>query len=617
MRELQSLSFLLAFALSGCLLGGGTDQPSSDHRAGGGVGTTNGDLVGRVKLADASPAEGVQVRLFNIRLGDSGDIFAAEWAGLSDSSGRFGFSHVPPGRHALSATHTGAGTLAILPRLAKDTVGFLAFDGLLLPWVTLTGRVFASDSGAKTPIRVCIPGLRECVSPGSDSVFTYPRAPQGKFDLLFLHGGVAFYLPVSVQAEGGEKLFLKDVRLDTGAPATQGFAFYASTLRKSVYILPHPYTRAARPAWYDGKDFGGIRYFMATEKDQFTQWDVEDYLDWRHVRILDMPLYTPSAADGPSLRNFPHYLRLTSAEIDFSQVKSGGADLRVSRGDGTHLPYSIERWDSAAGLAEIWVDIDRLDPGSPTQRFAVRWGNPDATDRSSPEAALGPVPHARQLWSFDDNSTSSLVADRGGHHPGYFTRLGLGKDATRNHAGTGMVGGSLKLDGSSDLITIDPHPALDHPRMTLALWARNTAASLKAQQYIVLKGDSGRKQWHLALDPTLRLRFGLGKPDGRWSGAWVSRDPVPSIDAWHHYAATFEEGKVRVFLDGVEMPAGKPNGTLPKMIPALNAPIYLGRGFLATEQFWSGEVDNLSLEGAVRSPDWIRLLYQTQKNQTP
>lgn len=609
-----------ALGISACLLAGGCqlvgekeDRPGGAVHAGGGSRTTNGEVAGRVKLADASPAEGAQVRLFRIRLGDDAEIHSGEWAGISDSLGRFSFRSVPAGRFSLSVTHAAAGTRAIVARIQKDTAGHLVFDGLLTPWVDLVGRVLPGPGVEPTSVRVCIPGLDGCVHPGPDSVFVFPRAPQGRYDLVFLAGSVAYYLPIAVASRGQDIIHLKDIPLDSAPKPDQAFQYYETDGILSSYVLPRGYRKAEIPPWYVGKDFSGARYFRATAQDQFEQWDVEDYQDWKHSRIVAMPLYRPVGSDRTPLREFPCFLRLTRAELDFAQARPGGEDFRISRGDGTHLAYSITRWDSAAGLAELWVNIDQMAPETPTQQFNLRWGNEDATDRSDPSAVLGPVPGRRQQWGFDDRAPNSLVRDARGTHPGYLTRIGSGKDTTARNAVPGTVGGALRMDGVSDLITIDPHPEFDHPEFTLSLWARNAKAKLAAQEYLVLKGEEGRKQWHLALDPTHRVRVGLGRADGRWSGAWISRDPVDRIDAWHHYAVTYAGGKVRVFVDGVELAAGKPNGTLPPSLPLLDSPLFLGRGFLESESFWSGDLDNLQLDREVRAADWIRLLYETQK----
>ncbi len=600
--------------LAGCLFMSGDDpSPPTDPVAGGGTRTTNGDVAGRVKFPDASPAEGVQIRLYKVFLGEKVEPYSAEWAGISDSLGRFTFQNVRVGTFAMSVVDRIAGTRAIMPRLSKGTEGFFVLDAVLSPWVTLKGRVFPSNGGSPENIRVCIPGLPECVTPGPDSVYTLHQAPQGNYDLVFLCDSLAAYLPIRASMTDKDTLYLKDIELDvTQAVVSQPISIYETEAAKSVYALPKSYAPNARPDWYAGKEFDRVQYYSPDENRPFQLWDSEDYRNWQYFRTLNLPLDIPESTTHTPLVDFPYYLRLTQADLDFSQAAKGGSDLRISREDGRQLSYYIVKWDSAAGLAELWVNLDTLRKAETAPRLSLHWGNPDAGGLSNPMAALGRVEEGRQIWPLDDNAPSSLVRDLRGTHPGYLTRLGLGKDETAKHAVAGVMGGALLLDGIENQITIDPHPSIDYTKLTLSVWARNNNSSLSEQQYIVLKGEPGRKQWHLALDQARQVRFGMAGTNGKLTGAWYSKQQV-KIDQWHLYTITFEGGVVRAYLDGEEMAAGKGTGTLPKSIPTLNSPIMLGQRIAEREQFWSGEIDNLMLEGEVRSPEWIRLLYQSQK----
>ena len=55
---------------------------------------------------------------------------------------------------------------------------------------------------------------------------------------------------------------------------------------------------------------------------------------------------------------FPVLVRLTSSNFDFTQAQSNGGDLRFTNQDNSPIAYEIERWDAAAGAAEVWVKMD-------------------------------------------------------------------------------------------------------------------------------------------------------------------------------------------------------------------------------------------------------------------
>ncbi len=605
--------FAFAAFLIGCQFFS-TDPSSTepDEYAGGGTRTTNGEVAGRIKFPDASPAEGVQIRLYKVFLAHENESYSAEWAGLSDSLGNFSFRDVPAGNFAMSVMDRIAGTKAIMPRISKGREGFVIMDAVLSPWVTLKGRVFPSDSASPENIQICIPGLPNCIKPGPDSVYIYPEAPQGNFDLVFLYDDIANYLPIRATRSEEDTLYLRDIELDPAvASSPRSGHFYETSAEKSVYILPAVYGPGNRPGWYTGKKFDRIQYFTSASDNPLQQWNFEDYKEWSHSRIIEVPAYRPQSAGNSVQVNFPHYLRLTGMELDFSQVASEGTDIRISSESGKHLTYHIARWDSARGLADLWVNIDTLRSAATPAKLVLYWGNPDAEDRSDPMAALGPIPEARHLWPLDDNVQSSLVSDLRGTHPGYLTRIGLGKDLTVNHAVAGVLGGALRLDGIRDQITIDPHHVLDSPQMTLSVWAKNSKSTLSVQQYIVRKGEGGKKQWHLALDATNKIRVAIGNSEKKQVGVWVSKNAV-EIDQWHQYTFTFQAGVVRAYLDG-EALAGTVFGYFPKAIPGFNSTLMLGQRIVESEQFWSGDIDNLMLEDRARDPDWVRMLYQTQK----
>jgi hypothetical protein len=75
------------------------------------------------------------------------------------------------------------------------------------------------------------------------------------------------------------------------------------------------------------------------------------------------------------LLSFPLLVKLTAADIDFSQAKKKGEDIRIAKSDNSPLPYEIEYWDSGFAQASIWIKADTLYGNSAAQYFIMRWGN--------------------------------------------------------------------------------------------------------------------------------------------------------------------------------------------------------------------------------------------------
>ena len=115
----------------------------------------------------------------------------------------------------------------------------------------------------------------------------------------------------------------------------------------------------------------------------------EDYAAWAKSRAAYLNTGPDGANVTSTLRNFPVLLRLTAADFPFAEAKGKGQDFRVASAKGAHLKYQIDRWDSAKGLAEVWVKADSV-RGNAYDSLILRWGNAAAAD-SSDGAAVFPA----------------------------------------------------------------------------------------------------------------------------------------------------------------------------------------------------------------------------------
>ncbi|MBD3391600.1 MAG: DUF2341 domain-containing protein, partial [Chitinivibrionales bacterium] len=59
--------------------------------------------------------------------------------------------------------------------------------------------------------------------------------------------------------------------------------------------------------------------------------------------------------------DFPLLVRLDSMDIDFSEAKTDGSDLRFAKADeSTALSFEIEMWDATKKEAAVWVNVDTI-----------------------------------------------------------------------------------------------------------------------------------------------------------------------------------------------------------------------------------------------------------------
>ena len=98
------------------------------------------------------------------------------------------------------------------------------------------------------------------------------------------------------------------------------------------------------------------------------------------------------------MTGFPVLIRLTGSAFDFSQAQTSGGDLRFAKSDNTPLPYEIERWDPAAGMAEVWVKVDTVLGNDNTHAITMYWGNPNVADSSNGAAVFDTASGFQGVW---------------------------------------------------------------------------------------------------------------------------------------------------------------------------------------------------------------------------
>src|SRR5690606_23107129 len=121
-------------------------------------------------------------------------------------------------------------------------------------------------------------------------------------------------------------------------------------------------------------------------------------------------VYVNTTASGANVSenvdSFPLLVRLTAGNFAFSQARSDGGDLRFADSAGALLPYSIERWDAANRVAEVWVAVPRNYGDDNGQWFRLYWGKGSACRLSSGGATLPITSGYAGVWNLGQRSAS-------------------------------------------------------------------------------------------------------------------------------------------------------------------------------------------------------------------
>lgn len=298
--------------------------------------------------------------------------------------------------------------------------------------------------------------------------------------------------------------------------------------------------------------------------------------DWTARQAFTVNTADSGAGVKETQASVPVLIRLHTGNFDFTGANIDGSDLRFVAGDDkTPLNFQIEKFDSTAEQALIWVQVPKLEGGKDKQQIWLYSGNEDATAVSDGKAVYAPgfvlVQHYAEASGAPQDSTATAIPS------GSFT-------GTRTPGG--VIGAGVKFDGTQSL-DIPAAPKLVYGAatgMTVSLWVKPETAGQTAEL--------------LRAGQTLTLALEGGKLVARSGGVTVAGPEVPAT-GWNLVAVTLGSGKLNVYLNGAmvgEAAAAAADAALD---------LKVGSGF-------KGEADELELSSVARSADWLRLAAMTQ-----
>jgi biopolymer transport protein ExbB len=297
--------------------------------------------------------------------------------------------------------------------------------------------------------------------------------------------------------------------------------------------------------------------------------------DWTARRAITINTADSGAGVKEAQANVPVLVRLHMGNFDFLGANPDGSDLRFVAGDDkTPLNFHIEKFDSTAEQALIWVQVPKLEGGNDKQQIWLYSGNESAPAAGDGKAVYDPsfmlVQHYAEASGAPQDSTASAIPT-------------AAFNGTRTPAGA--IGAGVKFDGAQGLdIPATPNLAFGAATgMTLSLWINPEVAGQTAELL-----EAGK---------TVVLALEGGKLVARAGGKAVVGPDVPAR-SWSLVAVTLGP-KLALYLNGAGV------GEAAAAVPDAPLEIRLGQGF-------KGEADELVLANVVRSADWLRLAAMTQ-----
>ena len=341
---------------------------------------------------------------------------------------------------------------------------------------------------------------------------------------------------------------------------------------------------------------------------------------WKYAQRLFLNTTTGGANVPGEVYNFPILVRLAAGNFIFAQAKADGSDIRFTKNDGTSLPCEIERWDPAAGLAEMWVKVDTVHGNDSVQSLIMYWGTSasSVTSISNSQAVFDTADGFQGVWHLSEPGTA------------------IAKDATVNHydgtpsdtapAGTaGVIGPCRSFNGSSNYIRMNgtANSKLNFPEngvYTVSAWAYIDTLD-NGFHLIVGKGN---EQYFIKLkltNPTIPNSSMVWEfVEYHDNVGYFITNSLPSAKAWTHLAGIRNGSVQYLYVNGelVDSTVG---------VSAFNVPRNTGEDVSIGKYLsmpadttggrcpFLGKIDEVRISNVACGSDWIKLCYMNQKEQ--
>jgi len=305
--------------------------------------------------------------------------------------------------------------------------------------------------------------------------------------------------------------------------------------------------------------------------------------DWSHKKKLGFNTTAGGTEIKEDVAQLPLLVRLHSGNFTFSEAKPDGSDLRFFAADGkTPLKFHIEKFDVPNEMANVWVMLPKLSANSEKDSLVMAWGNSKAEAAGDSKSTYD----AAQIFAFHFGEADG-VKDATGN-------ANHAKASNAKPVASGPIGAAAGFDGASriDLSASASLKLGAASGFTFSGWVKpagNDNATLYAQR-------DGAKTLSIGLTGGI-LYAGFGA-----SKASASAALKPGI--WQHIAVVAGSGKATFYVDGNESGSGA------LAFSDIGGDAVLGEGL-------KGEMDEVGMAGAVRSPGYIKALAASQSADTP
>jgi hypothetical protein len=408
-------------------------------------------------------------------------------------------------------------------------------------------------------------------------------------DTLRNPGSLKVMLPDSFDRANGY-LYIPGTTIAASLTADKGFAVIDSIPAGIVPVIY--YSVKNKPA------LKPIRYSVSVASGNTT---VIFNSGWSHSRRLFLNTRASGAGVAGNVFNFPALVRLTKDNFNFSEAAFDGKDLRFAKQDNTPLAHEIERWDSAAGLAEAWVKVDTVFGNDSGHCITMYWGNPQTMSASNGAAVFDTGNGFQGIWHMNQAANAPLRDATCNNYTG--TRFG------QNAVAAGMIGIAQVFDGSSTYMQMmgTANGKMNFPKdgfYSVSAWVY--ADTLDYNYHII--ASKGNTQYNLQIRKNNNWQFTEYK---NYTGWEVTNSPGTE-KTWTYLVGVRSGTNQYLYVNGVcanNTPWTETNVFARNM----GDDFKIGRRTDLVDYFFNGIIDEVRVSSIDQSADAVKLCYMNQR----
>lgn len=229
----------------------------------------------------------------------------------------------------------------------------------------------------------------------------------------------------------------------------------------------------------------------------------------------------------------------------------------------------------------------------------MHWGKAGVMQKSDPNAVFNPSNAFTGVWHLDDNAASCKIRDASDRYTGAKLENNGAQENTSVRSTPGIADGAIDFIGSNRITLYNFIPVQNENEFTVSAWVyADNLTNLRSIWFTPELNAYGKVR--LYGNVNWNYENGTGAQNTNLSA-------VSTAASWVHLAATQRAGNnIEFFVNGVSV------GT--KSYPTKGT--HANNSYIGAEEwsnYFDGKIDEVTFSKAVRSSDWIKLWYESQK----